>query len=218
MTGSSLPPRRRFRGLEPAERVAQRREQLLDAGLEAFGTRGFHGTGVRDICAIAKLTERYFYESFKNREALFTAVYERAVKQLEVDVGAALSQGSLQDTKQLTRDVLRVPLRAFRDDPRIARVVLIEALMGAAGERVFVSSRRFSDMVGRLLGVLYPDDAERHGVDQQLVAAGLYGATIYIMTRWTLDGFQQPLETIVEHCALFSDALQTEHALREAQR
>src|SRR5690606_9237384 len=70
---------RRFRGVAADERRRQRRQQLLDAGLKCFGTVGFRAAGVRDICAEAQLTERYFYESFKNREALFLAVYEMGV-------------------------------------------------------------------------------------------------------------------------------------------
>lgn len=84
------PTGRPFRGVPSDERQAQRRRQLVEAGLDAFGTRGFHLTGVRDVCASARLTERYFYESFKNLEALFLAVYEAAVERVRSAVTRAL--------------------------------------------------------------------------------------------------------------------------------
>src|ERR1700761_6709612 len=84
------PTGRPFRGVPSAERQAPRRRQIVEAGLDAFGTRGFHLTGVRDVCAAARLTERYFYESFKNREALFLAVYDEAVERMREVVTRAL--------------------------------------------------------------------------------------------------------------------------------
>jgi len=63
--------RRSFKGMSLEERQAERRERLMEAGLQAYGTQGFFSVTVRDICIEAKLTERYFYESFKNSEALF---------------------------------------------------------------------------------------------------------------------------------------------------
>src|ERR1700742_1768346 len=75
VTADAVPAKRKFRGVAPEDRKAERHLRLLEAGIEAYGTRGFHAVGVRDVCGLAKLTERYFYESFENREALFLAVY-----------------------------------------------------------------------------------------------------------------------------------------------
>jgi AcrR family transcriptional regulator len=214
MSQSSLPPRRRFRGVDPDERVAQRREQLLEAGLEAFGTRGFHAVGVRDVCAIAKLTERYFYESFKNREALLNAVYERSTQHIERAITDALKDGA-PDSKTLTRLGLRAALSTFRGDPRIARVVLIEVLGAGAGEKTFEVSQGFANLIEHMALALYPN-VSRHGVSPQIIANGLYGSTVYIAMRWTLGGFKESLTEIVEHCALFYDSLLTEMTVRES--
>src|SRR3546814_12511295 len=67
---------RRFRALDGEERQRQRREQLIEAGLNAFGGKGYHITGVHEICALSQLTERYFYERFSNRDAFMQSVYE----------------------------------------------------------------------------------------------------------------------------------------------
>ena len=56
---------RQFKGLSLSERKQLRREKLIEAGIEAYGTHGFFAVTVKDICNEAKLTERYFYESFK---------------------------------------------------------------------------------------------------------------------------------------------------------
>ena len=68
---------RTYGGVSAAERAASRRERLLDAGLELFGTHGFAATGVKDVCRQAGLTDRYFYESFRDSRELFLAVFDR---------------------------------------------------------------------------------------------------------------------------------------------
>lgn len=62
---------RQFKGMSLSERKLARREKLIEAGIESYGTHGFFSVTVKDICSEAKLTERYFYESFKKSEDLF---------------------------------------------------------------------------------------------------------------------------------------------------
>ena len=50
-------PVRPYGGVSAQERMTERRERLLEAGLEEFGTRGFGQTGVKDICRQAGLTD-----------------------------------------------------------------------------------------------------------------------------------------------------------------
>ncbi len=69
------PEGRRYGGRDAGERRAERREQLLAAALELFGTRGFHAVTIRQLCAEARLAPRYFYEQFGDREELLRTVY-----------------------------------------------------------------------------------------------------------------------------------------------
>lgn len=62
---------RQFKGMSLTERKQLRREKLIEAGIEAYGTHGFFSVTVKDICNEAKLTERYFYESFKKVKTYF---------------------------------------------------------------------------------------------------------------------------------------------------
>ena len=65
---------RQFKGLSLSERKEARREKLIEAGIATYGTLGFSVT-VKDVCQEAKLTERYFYESFKKSEDLFQTIF-----------------------------------------------------------------------------------------------------------------------------------------------
>src|SRR5271167_4968356 len=77
---------RRYRGMTPQERRAQRRERLLEAGLELFGTAGYAGSSIRAVSAAASLNSRYFYESFSDREDLLYHVYKCIVSEVAAAV------------------------------------------------------------------------------------------------------------------------------------
>ena len=74
---------RQFKGLSLTERKQARREKLIEAGIEAYGTHGFFAVTVKDICNEAKLTERYFYESFKKSDELFQTIFLTLIDQLQ---------------------------------------------------------------------------------------------------------------------------------------
>lgn len=70
---TELSPARRYRGADADERRAQRRDQLIAAAVQVYGERGYQNATVKAVCEAAGLTERYFYESFANSEALLLA-------------------------------------------------------------------------------------------------------------------------------------------------
>ena len=198
--------RRRFRGVPAEERQIQRRAQFIDAGFEIFGTVGFHAAGVRMLCNAAKLTERYFYESFDNRDALFDAVYEVATGRLRAAFLAALERATSDDGITLARAALRATLKTCRDDPRLTRILFVEALSTGAGEAAVREIRAYEQMIGQLISRLYPD-LDKRSVDVDLLASGLSGSTISIIARWAVGGFRDPLERVLNHCALFYESV-----------
>ena len=84
--------KRRYGGVLPEERQRLRRAKLVEGAIEVFGTKGFHGATVREVCVAAHLTERYFYESFKTLPQLFLAAYSELREQLMALTLAAMEQ------------------------------------------------------------------------------------------------------------------------------
>lgn len=207
--GKSSPARRSFRGMAHEERLQQRREQLLAAGLEAFGSKGFHDVTVRDVCTTARLTERYFYESFRSLEALFGAVYLDLNRQLKAATLAALAAvPPPAGVEPLATAAVRVLLEFIRDDPRRARVMLIDAVsISHDVQRISGEiTRDYAELVRRFIDGLFPS-ARAHGVDVDVVAAGLLGANIHIATHWVREAFRTPLETVLANNVLIYRAL-----------
>jgi AcrR family transcriptional regulator len=115
----------RYGGRTSDERRADRRERLLDAGLQLFGTQGYANTSIEALCAATHLNPRYFYESFPTREALLRAVYDRHMEHLARSVTAALETAPLNP-----RDRIEIGLRAFVEtqlaDDRNVRITYLE--------------------------------------------------------------------------------------------
>lgn len=193
---------RRYRGVDARERVAERRQQFVDAGLECFGTRGYHAVTVRELCAQAQLTERYFYESFKDREVLFAAVYQDLIQRLRADFMAAAAPKS-PSLDEMARAGLGVFFRLLKRDPRVARMLLVEVLT-VSREMEQLAQRAtfgFGDLLKQLsvaaLLARPNKPAHKPAQDLDLLATGLIGSSVHIAMRWTMDGCHQPIATVI---------------------
>src|ERR1700761_6805201 len=69
-----------YGGRSAPQRRAERRERLLDAALELYGTNGFRRTTIPMLCTASGVTARHFYEEFESREALLRALYDRVAE------------------------------------------------------------------------------------------------------------------------------------------
>src|ERR1700752_4734901 len=67
---------RNYAGLSADERRLARRERLIEGPSRAYGELGYRNTTVKAVCEAAGLTERYFYESFVNSEALLVTSFD----------------------------------------------------------------------------------------------------------------------------------------------
>ncbi len=191
-----IKPRRRYRGESPVERQAARRTRLVAAGLKAFGSQGYGATTVRHVCGEAGLTERYFYESFTNKNDLFIAVYSHCVER----VGAALvpALAAAQDTAEAkARALLDAYFGELERDPLFARVLLIEVLsLGPELEHVYRDAMAlFTEHLQTDARPLLPRESVVEG-RAEIVAAGLVGAIVHVAMRWVISNFERPREEV----------------------
>ncbi len=148
---------RRYGGQTAVERRAARREKLLDAAVELFGTIGFAATTIELLCQAARLHPRYFYEQFDTREALLMAVYDRHVDATLRTVAVALD-GAPRDSRSRLEAGLRAFVHAALEDERLARINYFE-MVGVNREletRRRTVLRLFADMVAAQIDALEP--------------------------------------------------------------
>jgi AcrR family transcriptional regulator len=188
--GPTAPGGRNYAGEAPRDRTARRRRQLLDAGLEIFGTTGYRKATVRVICREAKVADRYFYEEFASTEDLLLAVYRECVETLRDTVLEAVA-GLDDDVATLAHDGLDAFFACVESDPRLARVVWFEVVgVSSRVEAAYIEQMKaFGEMLVLLLdqkGVRPDMRAEERSV----VLLAVVGGVSQVVLNWVNDGFK----------------------------
>lgn len=206
-TETSTVKRRQFKGMSLEERQAERRERLMEAGLELYGSQGFFSVTVRDICVEAKLTERYFYESFKNSEALFDAIYMRLIEQLQQRIMTAVMKGA-PDPRMMIQQGAQAFFQLLQDEQRVTRILFIDAILVHEndGESIYKAVKRFDVMTQSFIALMLPK-AQEHMTLVSLVSTGLTGYVCHLATRWAIGGFKEPIEQVLQSCMLIYESL-----------
>lgn len=107
--------RGRWSGVPLADRQALRRDQLLAAGVRVLGDADGAPLTVRAVCRQADLTERYFYESFSDRDQFVRAVYD------DVGTRAMAALASAHTAREAVEQFVALMV----DDPILGRVLLL---------------------------------------------------------------------------------------------
>lgn len=189
---------RRYGGLPAHERRTQRRQRLLEAGLELLGAGGWRATTVSGVCEHARLTPRYFYESFRNRDELLVAIFDGIVDEVAREVESAIAMAPMT-----MRGIVRANIAAWVDvasrDPRKGRVAFVEALGSEAlMRRRLGATRRFAHVLSeqaRTIHGLSAGDQSAHDLAGLIVAGGL----IETMVEWLEGGLKRSGAEVVEH-------------------
>lgn len=177
--------RRRWSGVPIEDRQALRREDLLAAAVALLGSEGGPALTVRAVCRAAGLTERYFYESFADRNDFVRAVYDdvctRAMAALE--------------TATTPREAVERFVALMVDDPERGRVLLLAPQV----EPVLVRSGaewmpNFINLLQRKLTAI-TDPAL-----QNMVATGLIGALSALFTAYLGGRLAATRGQFIDYC------------------
>ncbi|SDW44799.1 DNA-binding transcriptional regulator, AcrR family [Amycolatopsis xylanica] len=180
-------------GTKLEDRKAARRAQLLDAAVDLLGASDGPALSVRAACRHAKLTERYFYESFPDREALVVATYEHVgalAHQVLVDAVQAAPTPDARADAAVTAFV-----ELIVDDPRKGRVLLLAPMTEPA------LSRRGVELLPAFAALVRGQlSSGADDLDRQMTAIGLVGALANLFIAY-LDGtLEVPRDRLVRHC------------------
>jgi len=178
--------RGRWSGVPLQDRQILRRDELIAAGIGLLGSPGGPNLTVRAVCRAAGLTERYFYESFTDRDQYVAAVYD--------DVCAA-AMSTLMESQSM-RDAVERFVALMIDDPARGRVLLLapeaEPVLARSGARWMPN---FIELLQRSLTQITDPST------QTMVATGLIGALTALFTAY-LDGrLTATREQFIDHCA-----------------
>jgi AcrR family transcriptional regulator len=106
------------------EQSAKTRAALVSAARELFAEKGFAGTGTEEVVERAGLSRGALYHQFRDKKALFLAVFESVESDLTDRVAAAVADA----TEPI--EMMHRGCAAFLDicqEPAIRRIALIDA-------------------------------------------------------------------------------------------
>ncbi|MEH6345035.1 MAG: TetR/AcrR family transcriptional regulator [Bermanella sp.] len=184
---------RSYGGQSQDARKQQRKAQILEAGLNVFGSTGFRSATVRSLCKEAELTSRYFYESFENLEALVVAVYEDCMQKLGkqvLDVVTGTYDGSNAE------QAIKAGLDAYYsglEDARVSRVCLfeLEAISPEVTQLCFRHMGGLSQLLVALASYAYPhwdlDNKEKEVLGISIVGALRQSATVWLLEDYKTE-------------------------------
>jgi AcrR family transcriptional regulator len=173
-----------------------RRERLLEVGFELLGGQGSAAVTVRSVCRHARLTDRYFYESFADREELLAAVYDRVAEHARAVLADAVTRAG-RGPEVVARAAVEAFVGLLTADPRRGRVLLLApmtdpglstralGLMPMFGELIRAQLAAQSRRAGSARAE--PADGGGEPAELRLTASALIGALSNLFVRW-LDG------------------------------
>jgi AcrR family transcriptional regulator len=173
-----------YGGVTGEQRIAERRGKLIDAGMTLFGFPGSESVRVKDVVDQAGLTERYFYESFSDLDALFEAVLELANDTVERAINAAIVDAPSDDLSRMSV-VMRTTTEVLAKDPRMIRVIFIEAL-GKGGR----AGAHRNDLLSRAAQNFFqwsggdPGDFDKSPTDTRMKTFAVAGAASELLISW----------------------------------
>ena len=163
------------------------KDRILDAAVDVFARKGYHGAGVEDIVAASGTSKGAFYHYFASKQAIFLTLMDNLAEVVEQGVEAAISaeQGAMAKVEA----ALRVVVETAAEQRDLAKILLVEAVgLGPEFEEKRLEiHRRFAHVIQRHL-----DRAVAEGdippQDTALVARAWFEALNEIISQWLLSG------------------------------
>ena len=186
---------RKVGGKTADERRAERWRQLVQAGVQIYGERGYRNATVKAVCEAANLTERYFYESFTNSEDLLCACFQEGADELILHVRRAGVHAGGPPMARIRAGVM-IYLKTLQTNPAGARVFLIE--MSSVSARADALVSRMLDRFGALLVDFLAAGHCEFREPPPLLLRGAIGGGLQIAQAWIASGYAEPIETVAD--------------------
>lgn len=184
-----------YGGRTSRERRDERHARLVDAATDLWTEQGWTAVTMRAVCARAGLTDRYFYESFDDRDALLVAVWERVRDEIATLVLAAAS-GAEGPLEQLGSAIGAV-VDHIRGAPARTRIALGEADGCAPLRRA--RQRALRDFTDLLIELGRPHLRPGYEAQIRMTTLMAVGGFAELATSWVEGTIDADRDAVVRH-------------------
>jgi AcrR family transcriptional regulator len=191
-----------YGGRSRQERAGDRRARILTAAVHLFGTRDYDEVTVADVCAGAKVSKRYFYEHFADRESLLLVVHREQNNWLLAQVAGAVPRQAAS-AQEFLRPMMRTLVAKLLEDPERARVIYVNAPRMETRRRGVLreDAQRFAPLVNRFVG----EPADRRRQERTLLA--LIAGISEVIIDWISRGMTEDPDALADHLTWIAGAL-----------
>lgn len=190
--------RRTYGGRSAADRRAERRERLLTAGLDLFGTEGYAAASIEKLCTHAGVSTRNFYEEFSSREDLLITLHGQVIERSFHAVRVAFREADDAALAERFELAVRAFIHTTASDPRWARLAYVEVIgVSNAVERHRIKWRdRWSDyLVAEANRAVERGEAPRR--DFRLGSVALIGAVNELVHHYSISKGRVTLDEVI---------------------
>jgi TetR/AcrR family transcriptional regulator, fatty acid metabolism regulator protein len=184
---------------------ADRRRQILDAGVRVFARQGFHSCRVSDIADEAGVAYGLVYHYFKSKDQvmneLFTERWSLLLTAIDEVDGKAVSGREKLD------EVARFIIDSYRYDPELMKVIIVEVTRAANsfGRTHLPEIRKAYESIAKIIADAQGSGEFRRDIDPLIASMWFYGAIEQLLSGWVFelvpDGegdFDRAREMVVE--------------------
>src|SRR3954451_9596422 len=168
-----------------------KRRVILDAAVRVFAAQGYEASRVGDVAKEAGVAYGLVYHYYGSKDAVLEAVFREAWGRLLTAVAVAEQTG--ETAPERLELVVKIVLRAWRDDPDLVRLLVREITRNPHIQDELDEIGQAFASLERIVERGQEQGSFRRDVDAQLAAWMLYGALEEGLTGW---GLGQPPELI----------------------
>jgi AcrR family transcriptional regulator len=176
----------------------------MAAAVHLFGTRDYEDVTVADVCAAAKVSKRYFYEHFADRETLLLVVHREQNRWLLAQVARAAPQQA-GTAEELLRPMMRTLIAKLVEDPERARVIYVNAPRMETRRRGVLQedAQHFAPLVNRFVGAT----ADKRRLERTLLA--LIAGISEVIIDWISRDMTEDPDELADHLTWIAGHLLT---------
>ena len=158
--------------------------RILDAAVRVFAAQGYDASRVGDVAKEAGVAYGLVYHYYGSKEAVLEAVFREAWGRLLAAVALAERTGA--DASEQLELVVKIVLRAWRDDPDLVRLLVREVTRNPHIQDELDEIGQAFASLERMVRRGQADGTFRSELDPKLAAWMLYGALEEVLTGWVL--------------------------------
>jgi TetR/AcrR family transcriptional regulator, fatty acid metabolism regulator protein len=174
--------------------TGDKRQQILDAAVRVFAAQGYDKSRVGDVAREAGVAYGLIYHYFDSKEAVLEAVFREAWGRLLTAV--ALAEQTAGTAPERLELVVKIVLRAWRDDPDLVRLLVREVTRNPHIQDELDEIGQAFATLERIVAGGQAEGTLRPSLDARLSAWMLYGALEEILTGWVLGRLPDDPEAV----------------------